>query len=820
MLEEGDGYGRGELVVMIDGQMQHLRIEAGSTKLLMEALENLATIASIAAIVAAPFTGGASLWLLIPIGIIGAIPSAYRLSQRIEDETFRWDLAAVMDLVNIVGAAVGLGQVAAGTRMIRLGRALMVTGFGTDGLSVLLLQVGIMEQIDATKGLPEGERKARIAEIVGGALFQLGVTAAGSLASRRYQQQAEAGPVSVAEPPVSRAVADADTPVRSSMAGVTQEPKPGVTQPKPKARRDADPWLPPRSDPNSPEHLFEILEMGVEPTLPPSSHAPIPLRGPRSRSTIRRGIKSPYEAYSVYNQTLAVADRREVGIYYNRKTKEYMVRLGTETEVAAFGRDWYPLVHYHPNPTGALTFRLPSGMDFDSMYLASGAGPVRQFVEFDIPGVGRGRTEFGIDLAASEPVYVRIHHPNGDQQTIRFRDTGDYATYWGERAVYVEPDSPVHKQMLNEIGDWIRQRRGQSGELEAPEGPRSSMTGTSKGDPAAQAAAQRDFPRNRSELDALLRPGPGRSAALSEPPTSAAVDAAKARFDAGQAQPDDVGVIMDKTAADMRAVIELSEGGLDPAACADYCNLAARGVVPTSILALLENSSQPVQVDAVSAQVLAESFNRPADLPLAAHQFGIIRTPVESRIGDATFAQFLKAGSPDVKQGTDMLARGFLATPQGAAFARELVGRGSIILTREHAALYARALGLDPGPPGSTDPGPVGRLLFSGDQHYGIVRLEAQAGSIRYIEIDPRRPGAPVTAEQHQTRRSMVENIEGPFYLIPKIEETLRAPRSLATPDQLAAIERLEKLLDTLKRLQARHGQTVGPWAPLVPVGP
>ena len=270
-----------------------------------------------------------------------------------------------------------------------------------------------------------------------------------------------------------------------------------------------------------------------------------------------------------------MADRREVGIYYNRKTQEYMVRLGTETEVAAFGRDSYPLVHYHPNPTGALTFRLPSQMDFDSMYLASGAGPVRQFVEFDIPGVGRGRTEFGIDLASSEPVYVRIHHPNGgDQQTIRFRDTGDYATYWGERAIYVEPNSPVHKQMLDDIGQWIRERRGASGELEAPEGPRSAMARTSGRNPAGQAAAQRDFARNRSELDALLGPSARRSAALSEPPaTSAVVDAAKARFDAGQAQPGDLGIIMDKATADMRAVIELSEGGLGPAACADYCNL-------------------------------------------------------------------------------------------------------------------------------------------------------------------------------------------------------------------------------------------------------
>jgi hypothetical protein len=98
--------------------------------------------------------------------------------------------------------------------------------------------------------------------------------------------------------------------------------------------------------------------------------------------------------------------------------------------------------------------------------------------------------------------------------------------------------------------------------------------------------------------------------------------------------------------------------------------------------------------------------------------------------------------------------------------------------------------------------------------------LESQAGSIRFVDMDPKLPGAPVTKEQRQMRKDMVENIEGPIYLIPKIEEVLRAPRSLATPDQLAAIARLEKLLETLKRLQARHGGVVGPWAPLVPVGP
>jgi hypothetical protein len=468
MLEEGDGYGRGELVVLIDGQTWHRRIEAGSTKLLMEAVEHLATIASIAAIAAAPFTGGSSLYLLIPIGIIGAIPSAYRIARRVEDETFRWDLQMVMDFVNIVSAAVGVGQVGAAAWVVWLGRSLMVTGFGLDGLNMVLLGAQVIEQIDATRGLPEGERAARISQILGGALFQLGITAAGSLASRRYQQQAEAGrapDVDVSEP---RSAADVDVGPRSTMAGAGWE-----TLPAPPARRAA-PDLPPPTDPNSPEHLFALLEGGVEPTLPPSGRAPTPAARPRSRSTIQRGITSPHEAYRIYNETLAVADGREVAIYYNRNSNEYMVRIGSETDVAAYGAGWVTLVHFHPNPTEGLTFRLPAPADFEGLLQRALSGPVREFVEFDIPGVGRGRTEFGIDLDAADPIFIRISHPGGEQQVIRFRDTGDYTSYWGERTVYVEPGSPTHQQMLDNIGAWIRERRG--GDVPDPSTPGAGST--------------------------------------------------------------------------------------------------------------------------------------------------------------------------------------------------------------------------------------------------------------------------------------------------------------------------------------------------------
>ena len=71
-------------------------------------------IASTAALVAAPLTGGATLALLVPIGIVGSIPSAYRLLDRGAAGTFGLDFAAAMEIVDVVGSLAGLGQAAAG----------------------------------------------------------------------------------------------------------------------------------------------------------------------------------------------------------------------------------------------------------------------------------------------------------------------------------------------------------------------------------------------------------------------------------------------------------------------------------------------------------------------------------------------------------------------------------------------------------------------------------------------------------------------------------------------------------------------------------
>jgi hypothetical protein len=187
ILEGHSGYGRGFATVVLDGQAHRLRIEASLGSILSEAVENLATVASIAAIAAAPLTGGSSLSLLVPIGIVGAVPAGYRLVQRSIDRTLRFDLATAMDVVNVVGSVIGLAQVATPLRMVRLGRAFMIMGMGLDGTNMLLMGAGMVEQIEQLEGLPPGLRRARLLEVLGQGMLNVGISVGGALAHRAVE---------------------------------------------------------------------------------------------------------------------------------------------------------------------------------------------------------------------------------------------------------------------------------------------------------------------------------------------------------------------------------------------------------------------------------------------------------------------------------------------------------------------------------------------------------------------------------------------------------------------------------------------------------
>ena len=194
VLEGTMGYGRGYVTILIDGQTYTERVEASNASLLMEAISGATTILAIAAIVAAPFTGGASLYLLIPIGIVGAIPSAYRIATRVEASNFDWDLATAMDIVNIVSAFIGLGaEAAVAGQAVRLGKGLLITGFGADALNVVLMGADIANQLESLKDLPPELRGARAMEIISGAMLNAGIMIGGALAARARMRDIEPG---------------------------------------------------------------------------------------------------------------------------------------------------------------------------------------------------------------------------------------------------------------------------------------------------------------------------------------------------------------------------------------------------------------------------------------------------------------------------------------------------------------------------------------------------------------------------------------------------------------------------------------------------
>jgi hypothetical protein len=211
LLETGAGYGRGNVTLNIpntpDGKPVTLEITKSLGGIVMESIENLTTVATIAAIALAPMTGGASLALMVPIAVAGAVPSAYRLLERAEMGTLSFDMETAMDVVNILGAAVSAGTARAASiaalRGVPISTGYMILGLGNDGLGFMVAAASFMQgiaELDKDPTMPKGLRNARIAEMVGQQMIQVGIMAGASLVSHGKAEQARFGGRKAAEP--------------------------------------------------------------------------------------------------------------------------------------------------------------------------------------------------------------------------------------------------------------------------------------------------------------------------------------------------------------------------------------------------------------------------------------------------------------------------------------------------------------------------------------------------------------------------------------------------------------------------------------------
>lgn len=214
-------------------------------------------------------------------------------------------------------------------------------------------------------------------------------------------------------------------------------------------------WPPPVT---SPEHLFNRLGQGIDPSLPP----PLPkqaIKKPISTGEFQGGLATADEAYAAYNRALLFSAGREVGICHNSRTGEYRVMVGTEGMVwTPFGSEWKMLLHYHPNPENILRYRWPAQADFQSMIQPAAVHGVsgREFIEFYIPGVGRGRTEFGIDASQGNIYYVKIHQPDGRTDPLHFANETSYLAEYRTRTIAVRQDSPEYAALFSQVEQFFR----------------------------------------------------------------------------------------------------------------------------------------------------------------------------------------------------------------------------------------------------------------------------------------------------------------------------------------------------------------------------
>lgn len=99
------------------------------------------------------------------------------------------------------------------------------------------------------------------------------------------------------------------------------------------------------------------------------------------------------------------------------------------------------------------------------------ADRVYEFIEFDIPGVGRGRTEFGVDHAfPDEPFYVTIRPADEAPQTLRFRDIDEFAAYRSKDTIFAEPGSGFHTDLLEDAKTQARSRANPGDDWGGPVG--------------------------------------------------------------------------------------------------------------------------------------------------------------------------------------------------------------------------------------------------------------------------------------------------------------------------------------------------------------
>ncbi len=220
--------------------------------------------------------------------------------------------------------------------------------------------------------------------------------------------------------------------------------------------------------------------------------------GLRPHSDYARDVRDPAEAYALYDRALGESNGQEVAIFRSERDGTYSVRVGDHGSVRSpAGEGWTAVLHFHPNRTAAERFFLPAPADFQDISARRGDGgrTVREFIEFHVPGVGRGRAEYGADPSGDRPFYVTTHAPDGTPHTVRFRDVDEFRGYWESHHVAAAPGSELHAALVADVEAYLAGTR-----RDPAEGERTmagSARGGGSGPRAGAAPSVPDLNRNQ-----------------------------------------------------------------------------------------------------------------------------------------------------------------------------------------------------------------------------------------------------------------------------------------------------------------------------------
>ncbi|RYG25135.1 DUF4157 domain-containing protein [bacterium] len=367
----------------------------------------------------------------------GAIAS---ISDRMAQGKFEWDLETALDVMDIVTATLSAGIIAEARVAVRGIGTMTLTQKIARGADLIQLGiVGTVHTVNIAKAIASGDAE-KILAALGAAIMDGSIVIVVHRSAKALGTMPRGG--------------GGDFPTRRTSFGVGgDEPtlRPGSAPGDPTLARSHGEWI----------GAMRESGMGPRPNLAPeASPTPLPDR-----------IKTPDEAQHVYEQTLANTNYKvEVGVFHNRNTGEYVVTVGSEFEVRSpFGMEWDGVMHYHPNLKDVLTYRMPAPADVKGAgYSAIMSGRnVTEFVEYPLPGGGRGRTMYTFD-ARTKGVEIVYQRADGTRVEQSFRSLDEYTAEYGSRTTYIEKGSKQHEWAIANIREYYDNVRKESWDAPAP----------------------------------------------------------------------------------------------------------------------------------------------------------------------------------------------------------------------------------------------------------------------------------------------------------------------------------------------------------------